>query len=271
MLKVLFRARQRFDQDQRGNVAILFAFTAIPLIGLLGGAVDVTRHQRYKADLLSAMDATAIALVRQGDLSDAKADEFVNSYIAPMLPGQGSDRTLHMQRFNAIGIEGGYRVVSDGYMDTAFLPIVGISDMALDLETEVVASGGKYEIALALDNTGSMQNHGRIGALRDAATQLVDDLYGKDGAKDRVKMALIPFVTAVNIKAQGKFDMSWIDPIGSEDYFHVNFDKPVDRIDLIENKMHGTWKGCVEARAEEDEEDTLPASAATRWVPYLAG
>ena len=40
-----------------------------------------------------------------------------------------------------------------------------------------MTSGGKYEIALALDNTGSMAEHGRIEALRDAADQLVDDLY----------------------------------------------------------------------------------------------
>ena len=127
MSKVLFRARDRFARDQRGNVAILFAFSAIPLVGLLGGAVDVTRHHRYKAELLNAMDATTIALVRSEPESDAEADEFVNRYIASMLPGNGTDRTLHMSAFDAIEVEGGYRVVSNGYMDTAFMPVVGIS------------------------------------------------------------------------------------------------------------------------------------------------
>ena len=64
MWKVLFRARDRFDRDQRGNVAILFAFSAVPLIGLLGGAVDVTPPSALQDRNSNAMDASAIALVR---------------------------------------------------------------------------------------------------------------------------------------------------------------------------------------------------------------
>jgi len=271
MWKVLFRARNRFARDQRGNVAILFAFSAIPLVGLLGGAVDVTRHHRYKADLLNAMDATAIALVRSNPASEAEADEFVNRHIAPMLPGGGDDPTLHMNAFDAIEVEGGYRVVSNGYMDTAFMQVVGISQMLLDLETEVRMSGGKYEVALALDNTGSMRNFGRIEALRDAAEQLVDDLYKEEGTEDRVKMALVPFVTAVNVGFSDGFDRAnFIDPIGADPVFQTNFSDPtVGRIELF-NRMRTQWAGCVEARLEDDEDgDSLPDSQASRWVPYL--
>jgi Flp pilus assembly protein TadG len=275
MWKVLFRARNRFARDQRGNVAVLFAFSAIPLIGLLGGAVDVTRHHRYKAELLNAMDATAIALVRSEPGSDAEADEFVNRYMATMMPGDGNDRTLHMNAFDAIKVDGGYRVVSNGNMDTAFMPVVGISQMPLDLETEVRTSGGDYEIALALDNTGSMRNFGRIGALRDAAEQLVHDLYdGEEGTEDRVKMALVPFVTSVNVGYSDGFDRAaHIDPVGADPVFQKNFrdpsGNPVNRLTLFAN-MKTEWAGCVEARIEGDEDgDTLPDSAASKWVPYL--
>jgi len=271
MSKVLFRARDRFAKDQSGNVAILFAFSAIPLIGLLGGAVDVTRHHRYKAELLNAMDATAIALVRSNPASDADADAFVNRYMATMMPGGNNDRTLHMAAFDAIAVEGGYRVVSNGYMDTAFMPVVGISDMPLDLETEVRTTGGKYEIALALDNTGSMRNFGRIEALRDAAEQLVDDLYREEGTEDRVEMALVPFVTAVNVGYSDGFDRAnFIDPVGADPVFHTNFSDPtVSRLDLF-TRMKTQWAGCVEARIEGDEDgDLLPDSQASQWVPYL--
>jgi hypothetical protein len=273
MWNVLFRARHRFVSDQRGNVAVLFAFSAVPLIGLLGGAVDMTRHHRYKADLLSAMDSAAIALVRSNPKNDTEADDFVNSRMAMMMPGKG-DRTLHMNAFDAIEIEGGYRVVSNGYMDTAFMPVVGISKMPLDLETEVRTSGGDYEIALALDNTGSMRNFGRIGALRDAAEQLVVDLYKEEGTKDRVKMALVPFVTAVNVGYSDGFDRAaFIDPVGADPVFQKNFrdpsGNPVNRLTLFAN-MKAEWAGCVEARIEGDEDgDTLPDSAASKWVPYL--
>lgn len=271
MWKVLFRARDRFARDQRGNVAVLFAFSAIPLVGLLGGAVDVTRHQRYKAELANAMDAAAIALVRSNPQNDGEADAFVNKFIATMMPGGNNDPTLHMSAFDAIKVSGGYRVVSNGYMDTAFMPVVGINDMALDLETEVLTTGGKYEIALALDNTGSMRNFGRIAALRDAAEQLVSDLYREEGTEDRVKMALVPFVTAVNVGNSDGFDRAnFIDPVGADPVFQRNFSDPtVSRFDLF-NRMGVQWAGCVEARIEGDEDgDALPDSRASRWVPYL--
>ena len=74
------------------------------------------------------MDAAAIALVRSGARDDAEADAFVNDFIArhacrrePTRP-----RCCTWRAFDATEIEGGWRVVSDGYMDTAFLPVVGI-------------------------------------------------------------------------------------------------------------------------------------------------
>jgi hypothetical protein len=164
MWKVLFRARDRFASDQRGNVGIIFGVAVVPLIGLLGGAVDVTRHNRYETTLLNAMDSAAIALVRKGADNDEQADNFVNTYIAGLLPWTGTDNMLHLPRFNAIEIEGGYRVEVAGSMDTAFLPVIGMRTMPLNLSTEVAMSGGKYEVALALDNTGSMAQRNSMGS-----------------------------------------------------------------------------------------------------------
>ena len=269
MLKVLLRARESFARDTRGNIGILFAFSAIPLIGLLGGAVDVTRHHRYKVELANTLDAAAIALVRSGITDDGEADEFVNNFINATRLAELTDGMLHMSAFDAVQIEGGWRVVSTGSMDTAFLPVVGIDDMALDLQAEVMMSGGNYEVALALDNTGSMAQRGRIAALRDAAGTLVDDLYREPGTDERVKMALIPFVTAVNIRTPGVFQWDWIDPVGEDEIFHFNYERPVSRLDLFDD-MGATWRGCVEARVDEyDLTDDEPTSAATRWVPYL--
>jgi hypothetical protein len=81
-------------------------------------------------------------------------------------------------------------------------------------------------------------------------------------------MALIPFVTAVNIQANFGFDMEWINPVGAADIYHANFSEPRSRLELFD-AMGVDWKGCVEAREGHDEEDTPPIDAATRWVPYL--
>jgi Mg-chelatase subunit ChlD len=270
MWKVLARARRRFAGDQRGNIGIVFAAAIVPLVGLLGGAVDVTRHARYKTEILHAMDAAAIALVKQDIDDEADADAFVNARINAILPELAGDRMLDLDAFDAVPIEGGYRVVARGDMRTAFMPVIGIQKMPLDLAAEVMMSAGKYEVALVLDNTGSMANYGRMEALQDAANELVDDLYKEEGTEERVKMALVPFVTAVNIKTPGVYQDSWVDPTGPSATFGFNFDEPVNRLDLFEVDMDVEWKGCVEARqAPYDEMDVVPASAETRNVPYL--
>jgi Mg-chelatase subunit ChlD len=198
------------------------------------------------------------------------------------MPNGRPERMLHMKPFNAIEIDGGYRVVSDGFMQPAFLPVVGISEMPLDMETEVVTTAGKYEIALALDNTGSMAEHNKIGALRTAAKHLTNILYEEEGAEDRVKMALIPFTTTVNIRGEA-FDPEWLDPAGLGLGAHRldNYERGVNRLDIF-NALSGgkkgadglpvAWKGCVEARPGDfDTDDTEPGSdAATRWTPYLS-
>lgn len=281
MWKVLARAWHRFDRDQRGNVAILFAVTAIPLLGLLGGAVDITRHQRHKVELLNAVDSAAIALARSGAATDEDADTFINNQVAGLMAGRGDPR-LHVGRFDATAIDGGYRVTVNASMDTIFLPLLGMQTMPINVMAEVMVSGGDYEVALALDNTGSMARRNKIGALRDAANNLVDILYEEDGAADRVKMALVPFTTAVNIRGQA-FNPNWLDPegLGLGTHRFDSYDRAVSRLDIFEALGDGSvgsdglptaWKGCVEAReGGYDIDDTAPGSdPVTRWTPYLS-
>jgi Mg-chelatase subunit ChlD len=175
---------------------------------------------------------------------------------------------LNLQPFDAVKTETGYIVRGGGTMKAAFLPVVGIQTLPLDLESEVSTPTGRYEVALALDNTGSMEDNDKIEALREAAGNLVDLLYKKPGADELVKMALVPFVTTVNIKGDA-FDPAWIDRSGTGKYADDLFDKATDRVALADKIGYG-WKGCVEARAEPyDLDDTAPTSVATKWVPYF--
>jgi Flp pilus assembly protein TadG len=272
MREVLVRARDRFVSSEAGNVATIFAVAAVPLFGMLGGALDIARHQRYRAEFLNTMDAAAVALAKRGAVSDADATAFVRDFIAAARPARPGDTMLHGLAFNATEVAGGWRINSDGFMDTAFMGLVGVDRIPLDLTTEVRTTGGKYEVALALDNTGSMRNYGRMDALKEAADSLVDTLYAQPGAEDRVKVGLVPFVTAVNVKTDGVFQDSWIQA-SLDPALDMNFASPtedaVDRLALFD-QMHVAWKGCVEARrGADDEDDTPPANAETRWVPYL--
>jgi Flp pilus assembly protein TadG len=50
-------------KDRRGNIAMIFGLCCIPMIGLLGIAIDYTRAARAKAEFDSAADAAVLAAV----------------------------------------------------------------------------------------------------------------------------------------------------------------------------------------------------------------
>ena len=55
------------------------------------------------------------------------------------------------------------------------------------------------ELAMALDNTGSMLANNNIDTLRTASKQLIDDLFAKTSTTSQLKISVVPYVTAVNL------------------------------------------------------------------------
>src|SRR5438046_1479587 len=66
---MLRRAVLRFAKDRKANVAIIFALMLVPIIFLLGMALDYTLALRQREQLNAAADAAAIAAVRPAMLT----------------------------------------------------------------------------------------------------------------------------------------------------------------------------------------------------------
>ena len=56
---------RRFKADQRGTTAVIFGLASLPLIGMAGAAVDYSRAASYQSKMQLAVDATALAIVRE--------------------------------------------------------------------------------------------------------------------------------------------------------------------------------------------------------------
>ncbi len=265
-----------FIKDERANVAMMFGLLAVPLVLMLGGAVDFMRFNRHKTQLMSAMDSAALALGQRPAMSNADAVTFVTDYVENMVE-HGDGTMFVIDGFTVTKTLNGFEVKSDAAMETAFLPLIGIPEMELDFSTAIENTTNRIELALALDNTGSMRSNGKIQALRDAATILVDVMYEADRANERVNIGLVPFVTTVNINdstTTGTFRQSWIDVNGNAKHNGENFNpgpNPNHHSALF--AASGVpWKGCVEARAEPFDTDMTPpgGSADTLFVPFFS-
>lgn len=300
------RGIHRLLRDEGGNVFILFGAAIIPMILFLGGAIDITRYNRYKADLSNAVDAAVLSLARQGrDMTAEQAKVFVTDYVNAL--GVYDDQ-FTLVDYTVEKTPEGFFVDADATMKTLFLPIAahnrpeaGLNTMAVDVAAEVVHSSNRLELALVLDNTGSMNcgatvsgsctgnwsNPGagsRISGLKNAAHTLVGVLMDKVSDPEMIKIALVPFEGSVNIKGAG-FDESWIDwsPNGAARASENgrNFDqfdfgpglgpKNVSHRRLFE-KLGIAWAGCVEMRAGSYElSDAAPDASVPEslFVPYF--
>ncbi|HRO02062.1 MAG TPA: VWA domain-containing protein, partial [Terricaulis sp.] len=110
--------------------------------------------------------------------------------------------------------DGGHRVEANMPMPLSLGRVITDRDWDVRVVAEAQANASPpIEVALVLDNTGSMRND--MQALRDAAEDLAGTLLNLDG--DTVHVALVPFVAQVNI-GNGALQRSWLDQAGLAAY-----------------------------------------------------
>lgn len=242
------RALGRFRADQSGAAAILFGLSIFPLMGVVGAAIDYSRAAAEHSRLQVAADATALALVREpktaseADLT-GKAIQVFRSTYRP-IPGVTLNDPVVVRDGRSI------RVTASGRMDTLFMGVVGFNDLLLGTEARAAWGQERLEVALVLDNTGSMRemigSKVRIDELKRWAGKFVDDLKKEAAGPDDVRISVVPFDTEVRIRPGTYRNASWL-----------RFDG-VDRSD---------WTGYVVDRHQPyDVSDAKPVAGDTRYT-----
>jgi uncharacterized protein YegL len=161
--------------------------------------------------------------------------------------------------------EGSFKIelTGTGTVQTTFTKVFGQQYLNINVKSEVAWGIKKLELALALDNTGSMSSSNKMTELKKAAHSLLDTLKKASKTPGDVKVAIIPFDTTVNIGTSYK-DQPWFDvscsALGSPSGCNVNTWK-------------NYWEGCVRDRTQPyDVQDTSPdTSAATLYPIYDCG
>jgi Flp pilus assembly protein TadG len=263
-----------FARDARGNVALLFALSLIPLLIGVGVAVDYGRALIVRERMNDASDAAALAIGSWPGLTHdelaAKAQQFFDANYPPSSLG-----TMGKLNVNFIGDD--IKIDVSGELPTTFMQLANIDSVNVGASTTVTKKERNIELALVLDTTGSMGSSGKIGALKNAANLMVDKLFDGRANSDTLKVAVVPFAAAVNVGSDKK-SQDWIDknaksPVSYEDF--ASGVKAFDLYDKLKNVKSGwNWAGCVRERESSAYEltDTTPDSttSASLFAPYFA-
>ena len=120
----------------------------------------------------------------------------------------------------------------------------------------------KLEVALALDNTGSMASSGKLTNLKTASHNLLTTLQNAAKKPGDVKVAIIPFDTTVNLGTNYK-NNSWFD---------VSCSAMGSPSGCTSSNWKNYWEGCVADRTYPyDVQDNPPTNANTYFPVYDCG
>lgn len=254
----------RFRRDKRGNVAIMFALSLIPLLGAVGAAVDYSRIAQVRTKLGDALDAGVLALGTQTTMVDAKAKATVTSWMDAHMDGIPYTLTSLTQAGGKI------TGTASADVEMTLARVMGVNEVTVDVKSQVLKTVGKIELVLVLDNTGSMKGT-KISTLKTAAVSLVDSLSTSSTSPDNFRIGLVPFSQTVNVGPQYQ-NAPWIDAAGkSASAKNLFLGQQVNRFDLFA-KVGAKWSGCVETRPmpyeTSDSFDTNDTNSL--YVPYFA-
>ena len=74
-------AWHKFNKAEGGNVLMIFTLAIIPIMGLIGAAVDYSRANSDKAAMQAAVDATALALSKTvTTLTSSQVSQWATNY-----------------------------------------------------------------------------------------------------------------------------------------------------------------------------------------------
>ncbi|HSE75527.1 MAG TPA: TadE/TadG family type IV pilus assembly protein [Dongiaceae bacterium] len=197
---------------ERGAVAPLVGVCIIMLVGAVGVAVDIGRGQVAQSKLQAALDSAGLAagaIVGQ-NLTEEKLRPEAEKYLHANFGSSTIDATICDTCFQ-LNLSDDKSVVTleaKATLPTTFMRIFGEKSMQVAARSEITRETTGLEVALVLDLTGSMNEPASAGetkskmeALRGAADDLINILFGSHDTVDDLWVGIVPFASSVNIGA----------------------------------------------------------------------
>jgi Flp pilus assembly protein TadG len=232
------RTARRFIHAKDGNIAVTFALVSVVLVCFVGAAIDYSRAATARSAMQAALDSTVLMVAK--DLSSGVVqtsgvnsatnhyfqglfasyttanhrDAFVDSITATYTPSNGTTPAT-------------ISATASGHIDTEFMKVAallvpgssGFATMGFGTSSTSTWGNVKMRVALVLDNTGSMAQNNKIGALKTAVAGtggLIDQLSALSHNSGDVYISIVPFAKVVNVGALvngGNIDWTdWLNP-----------------------------------------------------------
>lgn len=234
----LIEMLRSFAGDRRGAIIVMLGILIVPLLAMVGLAIDSSRAYLAKEALGEALDAAALAGGRS--FQEDYREEDVQRYFDANMPSGFAQMEVDPLYIDFQDEARTVEVIATATIPTTFMRLLQIYE--IDISARALAQGVSrgLELALVLDVTGSMGWYGKLTALKTAANSLLGILYGDQDEIENLWIGVVPFAARANFSPNS----GWMTSLPSP------------------------WNGCGDPRAGSLATDDSPPSAGT-WPEFL--
>lgn len=182
----------RFWKNRGGNISLMLALTAMPMIVAIGSGLDLMQYERTRASLQSGLDRGVLAAASLNQSKPRR--ETIQGYLSafPESAYTLTDDGQDTYSFKTVSATATYA------MPTTFLQLLGIDEMKVVAKSKAQEQRRHIEVSLVLDLSGSMRLNGRLAAMRPAAKSFVHQILSED-QRATTSVNLIPYAGQVSV------------------------------------------------------------------------
>ncbi len=231
---------REFGRDRRGALAVAFAVAMYPIMMMICAAVDLSRMSQQQARLQAALDAAALFVARL--VADGKSPADLSAAARQIVEGNVNPTEMFNVNVSAVMDGSSIRVTGSGQLNPMIANILTGNNLVVAGTSGAMWRTKKIDLVLVLDNTGSMASSGKMTALKDAATNLINTMQAVSNRPDAIRIGIVPFDVQVRVGTTYKNE-SWLTYAG------------------VSGLNSGNWTGCVADRDQShDVTDTTPST-----------
>lgn len=238
-------------KDPTANVIVISAAALVPLVAMVGGAVDASRYYMTSTRLQAACDAGALAARRAMEVPDDFDEVPEGGGDTPKQIGERFfDQNYEDGMFGLDNLsrsytsDGGGKVLgqASGELPTGLMHIFGYGDFDLSVECSAEVNISNTDVMFVLDVTGSMNcapdnpnggscnnteaSNAKIKGMREAVMSFYDTVDESTSETAQVRYGVVPYASNVNVG--GSLRPEWMAPTHTFQTRVANYEQTFD-------------------------------------------
>lgn len=186
----------RFASETNGSLVAMFALVSTTVFAIAALGIDYMQLVRTRGALQQSLDNATVAAGIDKAQFDRDPAITLASYFSTNWKGKyGTDTPT-----TTVDANEAERVAASAAVNfpTTFAGVLGFRTIPITVTSEARFGMGQTEVALAVDNTGSMSGS-KLTNLIDSAKLMIDEAYALPAAADKIKFGIVPFGQYVNV------------------------------------------------------------------------